>query len=27
KNMAAQIDSFADKFQTLIQFMTQELVL
>lgn len=26
-NMAAQIDNFADKFQTLIQFMTQQLVL
>ena len=23
KNMAAQIDNFADKFHTLIQFMTQ----
>lgn len=27
KNMAAQIEEFADKFHTLIQFMTQELVL
>ena len=27
KNMAAQIEGFADKFYTLIQFMTQELVL
>lgn len=27
RNMAAQIDNFADKFHTLIQFMTQELVL
>ena len=27
KNMAAQIENFADKFQTLIQFMNQELVL
>ena len=27
KNMAAQIDNFADKFHTLIQFMTQQLVL
>ena len=26
-NMAAQIDNFADKFQTLIQFMTQQMVL
>ena len=26
-NMAAQIDNFADKFQTLIQFMTRQLVL
>lgn len=27
KNMAAQIDEFADRFQILIQFMTQQLVL
>jgi len=27
KNMAAQLEYFADKFQTLIQFMTQEMVL
>jgi len=27
KNMAAQIDEFADRFQLLIQFMTQKLVL
>ena len=27
KNMAAQIDEFADNFNTLIQFMTQQLVL
>ena len=27
KNMAAQIDNFADKFHTLIQFMKQEMVL
>jgi hypothetical protein len=27
KNMAAQIDAFADKFHTLIEFMTQQLVL
>lgn len=27
KNMAAQLDEFADKLYTLIQFMTQELVL
>jgi hypothetical protein len=27
KNMAAQIDEFADRFQLLIQFMTQQLVL
>lgn len=27
KNMAALIEEFADKFHTLIQFMTQELVL
>jgi len=27
KNMAALLDSFADKFHTLIQFLTQELVL
>lgn len=26
-NMAAQLDNFADKFQTLIQFMTQQLIL
>jgi len=26
KNMAAQLDAFADKFHTLIEFMTQELV-
>jgi hypothetical protein len=27
KNMAVQIDEFADRFQLLIQFMTQQLVL
>ncbi len=27
KNMAAQLDSFADKFPTLIQFLTQQMVL
>jgi hypothetical protein len=27
KNMAAQIDGFADDFNTLIQFMTQQMVL
>jgi len=27
KNMAAQIEGFADKFHTLIEFMSQELVL
>ena len=27
KNMAAQIDTFADKFTTLIQFLTQQMVL
>ena len=27
KNMAAQVEGFADKFHTLIQFMTQEMVL
>jgi predicted transposase YbfD/YdcC len=27
KNMAAQIDTFADKFATLIQFLTQQMVL
>jgi hypothetical protein len=27
KNMAAQIDEFADNFNMLIQFMTQQLVL
>lgn len=27
KNMAAQIDEFADRFQNLIQFMTQQMVL
>ena len=27
KNMAAQLDEFADKFHTLIEFMTQQLVL
>ena len=27
KNMAAQLDNFADKFHTLIQFMTQQMVL
>ena len=27
KNMAAQVEGFADKFYTLIQFMTQEMVL
>ncbi|RDB07223.1 hypothetical protein DVG78_04175 [Runella aurantiaca] len=27
KNMAAQIDNFADKFHTLIQFMKQEMLL
>lgn len=27
KNMAAQIDEFADRFHLLIQFMTQQLVL
>lgn len=27
KNMAAQIDEFADNFNTLIQFMTQQMVL
>ena len=27
KNMAAQLDEFADKFHTLIRFMTQQLVL
>ena len=27
KNMAAQIDEFADRFHTLIQFMKQEMVL
>ena len=27
KNMAAQVDDFADRFQLLIQFMTQQLVL
>jgi predicted transposase YbfD/YdcC len=27
KNMAAQVDAFADKFHTLIEFMTQQLVL
>ena len=27
KNMAAQLDTFADKFPTLIQFLTQQMVL
>jgi hypothetical protein len=27
KNMAAQLDLFADKFTTLIQFLTQQMVL
>lgn len=27
KNMAAQLDEFADRFPTLIQFMSQEMVL
>ena len=27
KNMAAQLDTFADKFTTLIQFLTQQMVL
>jgi len=27
KNMAAQIDEFADNFNALIQFMTQQMVL
>lgn len=27
KNMAAQLDTFADKFATLIQFLTQQMVL
>lgn len=27
KNMAAQFDTFADKFPTLIQFFTQQMVL
>lgn len=27
KNMAAQIDEFADNFNILIQFMTQQMVL
>ncbi|WP_338873446.1 hypothetical protein WBJ53_30565 [Spirosoma sp. SC4-14] len=27
KNMAAQIDNFADRFHTLIQFMTKEMIL
>lgn len=26
KNTAAQIDTFADKFHTLIQFMTQQMI-
>lgn len=27
ENMVAQIDTFADKFTTLIQFLTQQMVL
>jgi hypothetical protein len=27
KNMAAQLETFADKFPTLIQFLTQQMVL